>query len=124
MIKRHQQHGLTMISLLFWGIVIIFIALLTMKLVPAYMEFLTIEKILTDIGSDPDIKGMSNGDIRKKFEKRAEIDNIHTIKSSDLVISRESGSTVVSVEYPYQTKLIGNVSLLVEFSAKSASGGS
>jgi hypothetical protein len=66
---------------------------------------------------------MSNGDIRKKFDKRAEIDNINTIKSSDLVISRDGGATVVSVEYPYQTKLVGNVSLLVEFSAKSTGGG-
>lgn len=119
MINRHHQKGLTLISLLFWGVVIIFIALLAMKLVPAYMEYFTIQKILTDIGNDPNIKSMSNGEIRDKFNKRAMIDNITTVKASDLDIGRDGGQTVVSVEYPFQTKLIGNISLLVDFSASS-----
>lgn len=123
MINRQQQRGLTLISLVFWGVVIIFLALLAMKLIPAYTEYFTIQKILKDIGNDPNIKGMSNGEIRDKFNKRAMVDNITTIKSSDLDISRESGLTVVSAEYPFQTKLVGNISLLVEFSANSDSSG-
>jgi hypothetical protein len=123
MINRHHQHGLTLISLLFWGIIIIFVALLTMKLVPAYMEYFTIQKILSDIGGDPNIKSMSNGEIREKFNKRAQIDDVSTVKATDLDINREGGSTTISVEYPFQSKLIGNVSLLVDFSASSDSGG-
>jgi Domain of unknown function (DUF4845) len=123
MINRQHQQGLTLVSLLFWGIVIIFVALLTMKLVPAYTEYFTIQKILRDIGGDPNIKSMSNGEIRDKFNKRATIDNVSTVKASDLEITREGGSTTISVEYPFQSKLVGNVSLLVDFSASSDSGG-
>lgn len=123
MINRQHQHGLTLVSLLFWGIVIIFVALLTMKLVPAYTEYFTIQKILRDIGGDPSIKSMSNGEIRDKFDKRAMIDNVSTVKATDLEISREGGSTTISVGYPFQSKLVGNVSLLVDFSASSDSGG-
>ncbi len=122
MIKRQQQRGLTLISLLFWCVIIGFIALLAMKLIPAYMEYFTVQKILSDIGNDPNIKSLSNGEIREKFTKRALIDNIATVKAADLDISRESGTTVVSVEYPFQTKLVGNVSLLVDFSARSDGG--
>ncbi len=123
MINRQHQQGLTLISLLFWGIVIIFMALLAMKLIPAYTEYFTIQKILSDIGNDPNIKSMSNGEIRDKFSKRAMVDNISTIKASDLDIGRDGGQTVVSVEYPFQTKLVGNISLLVDFSASSDSSG-
>ena len=123
MINRQHQQGLTLISLLFWGIVIIFMALLAMKLIPAYTEYFTIQKILSDIGNDPNIKSMSNGEIRDKFNKRAMVDNISTIKASDLDIGRDGGQTVVSVEYPFQTKLVGNISLLVDFSASSDSSG-
>lgn len=121
MINRQKQRGLTLMSLLFWGIVIIFFALLAMKLVPAYMEYFTIQKILKDMGGDPNIKSMSNGEIRDKFSKRAMVDNITTVKPADLDISRESGTTIVSVEYPFQAKLVGNISLLVDFSASSDS---
>jgi len=123
MINRQHQKGLTLISLLFWGIAIIFMALLAMKLIPAYMEYFTIQKILTDIGNDPNIKGMSNGEIRDKFNKRAMVDNISTIKASDLDIGRDGGQTVVSAEYQFQTPLVGNVSLLVDFSASSDGSG-
>lgn len=119
MIKRQQQRGLSMIGLLFWGIAIVFAALVVMKLLPAYTEYFTIQKILKDIGSESGTKGMSNADIRERFAKRALIDNITAVQPADLNISRESGQAVVSVEYTFQTKLAGNVSLLVDFSASS-----
>lgn len=119
MINRRTQQGMGLVGILFWGIIIVFGALLAMKLVPAYTEFFTIQKILQDMGNDPAMKSMSNGEIREKFGKRAMIDNINTVKPADLDISREGGTTVVSVAYPFQTKLVGNISLLVEFSASS-----
>ena len=119
MIKRRQQRGLSMVGLLFWGTIIVFVALVTMKLVPAYMEFFTVKKILADIGNESRGGGMSNAAIRDRFERRAMIDNISTVGPADLKISRGSGRSVVSVEYAFQTKLVGNVSLLVNFSASS-----
>jgi hypothetical protein len=119
MINRRQQSGLSMLGLLLWGIVIVFVALVAMKLIPAYTEFITIKKILTDIGSETGIKGMSNADIRERFAKRAMIDNITTVSPADLKISRENDRTVVSVAYTFQTPLVANISLLVDFSASS-----
>lgn len=119
MIKRRQQRGLSMMGLLLWGIVIVFMALVAMKLIPAYVEFFEIRKILKDIGSEIGSKGMSNADIRRRFEKRAMVDNITVVKSADLVVSRESGQTVISVDYSFQAPLVGNLSLLADFSASS-----
>lgn len=119
MINRRQQRGLTMVGLVLWGVVIVFVALVAMKLIPAYTEFMTVKKILNDIGSEAGVKNMSNEDIRDRFTRRAMIDNISTISATDLKISRENGKTVVSVEYTFQTQLAGNVSLLADFSANS-----
>ncbi len=119
MINRKQQRGATLVGMLLWGIVIVFVALLAMKLIPAYAEFITVKKILSDIGSEASIKSMSNAEIRDRFARRAMIDNIDTVVPSDLRISREDGRTVVSVEYTFQTHLVGNVSLLADFNASS-----
>jgi Domain of unknown function (DUF4845) len=120
--NRKQQRGVTLIGMLLWGIVVVFVALVVMKLLPAYTEYFTITKVLKDIGQDPEIKTMSNGVIREKFLKRSQIDDIHSVKANDLDITKEGGVTVISVDYPFQTKLIGNVSLLVDFHASSDSG--
>jgi hypothetical protein len=119
MINRRQQRGVTMVGMVLWGIVIVFLALVAMKLVPAYAEFMTVKKILTDIGGETGVKSMSNPEIRDRFARRAMIDNISTVTPADLKIDHVNGRTVVSVDYTFQTPLVANVSLLVDFSASS-----
>ncbi len=119
MVNHRQQRGVTMVGMLLWGIVIVFLALLAMKLVPAYTEYITVRKILTDIGKEAGSKDMSNPEIRERFSKRAMIDNITTVTPADLRINRMSGKTVVTVDYSFQTPLVANISLLVDFSATS-----
>jgi hypothetical protein len=63
---------------------------------------------------------MSNAEIRDRFARRAMIDNISSVAPGDLKISRDNNRTVVSVEYTFQTPLVGNVSLLADFSASSS----
>jgi len=119
MINQRQQRGLSMIGLLFWGIIIVFVALVAMKLIPAYVEYFEVKRILNELGREIGDKNMSNGDIRERFGKRAMIDNITAVTPADLVISRENGQTVVSVDYAFQSPLVGNLSLLADFSASS-----
>lgn len=120
--NRKAQHGVSLIGMLLWGIAIVLAAVLVMKLLPAYIEFFTIKKVLFDMGQDPEIKTMSNAGIRDKFNKRSQIDEIHSVKPGNLDISRERGVTIVSADYTFQTTLVGNISLLVDFHASSDSG--
>lgn len=119
--NRKRQQGVSLIGMLLWGIVIVLGAVLVMRLVPAYVEFFTIKKVLVDIGRDSDIKTLSNAAIREKFSKRSQIDDIHSVKATDLDISREKGIAIVSADYTFQTKLVGNISLLIDFHASSDS---
>jgi hypothetical protein len=119
--NRKRQRGVSLIGMLLWGIIIVFGAVLVMKLLPAYIEFFTIKKVLGDIGQDSEIKTMSSANIRDKFNKRSMIDDIHSVKAADLDIARDKGVTIVSADYSFQTKLVGNISLLVDFHASSDS---
>lgn len=114
-----QQRGLTMFSFLFFAVVFISIAMLAMKLVPAYIEFFSVKKILATMGQDPDLKSKSNADIRNDFSKRASVGYVTVVKPGDINVERQAGVPVVSVEYEFRTKLVGNVSLVVDFSASS-----
>ena len=114
-----QQRGLTMFSFLFFAIVFIAIAMLAMKLVPAYIEFFSVKKILATMGQDADLKSKSNADIRNDFSKRASVGYVTVVKPEDIDVERQAGVPVISVEYEFRTKLVGNVSLVVDFSASS-----
>ena len=116
---KQSQRGLTMFGFLFVAIVLVAIAMLAMKLVPAYIEFFSVKQILTSMGEGSEIKSMSNGDIRKDFSKRAGAGYVTVVKPEDLSVDRSGGVPVVTAEYEYRTKLLGNVSLVVDFSASS-----
>ncbi len=115
----HKQRGLSLIGILFWIIVLVFVAILGFRLVPAYTEYFSVEKVLKEMGQDPNLNSMSNGEIREKFSKFADVDYITSVKPGDLNITHNNGQTVIGVQYEYRTKLFANISLLIDFSASS-----
>jgi hypothetical protein len=116
---QQQQRGLTMFSFLFFAVVFIAIAMLAMKLVPAYIEFFSVKKILATMGQDAGLKSKTNADIRSDFSKRASVGYVTVVKPEDINVKRQAGVPVISVEYEFRTKLVGNISLVVDFSASS-----
>lgn len=116
---KSQQHGLTMLGFLFVAVMLIFVAMLAMKLVPAYIEFFSVKKILNTMGQESGLKSKSNADIRNDFIKRANVSYVTVVKPEDLTIDRRNGGLVVSADYVFRSKLVGNVSLVVDFSASS-----
>ncbi|WP_018076298.1 DUF4845 domain-containing protein [Thiobacillus denitrificans] len=114
-----RQHGLSMIGFLFVAIVLVAIAMLAMKLVPAYIEFFSVKKILATMTQESDFKSKSNAELRNDFTKRANVGYVTVVKPEDLSIDRRGGIPVVSANYAFRTKLVGNVSLVVDFSASS-----
>ncbi|MBI3431553.1 MAG: DUF4845 domain-containing protein [Hydrogenophilales bacterium] len=116
---KSRQRGLTMFSFLFVAFVLVMLAMLAMKLVPAYIEYFSVKKILSTMGQESDLKSKSNADIRSDFARRAEVGYVTVVKPEDIVVDRHGAVPVVSTDYTYRTKLVGNVSLVVDFSASS-----
>lgn len=116
---QHRQRGLTMFGFLFVAVIFIALVMLATKLVPAYIEFFSVKKILATMGQESDLKDKSNADIRSDFAKRASVGYVTVVKPEDINVERQAGVPVISVDYAFRTKLVGNVSLVVDFSASS-----
>jgi len=115
----HKQHGMTFIGLVFIIAAIVFVAVIGMKLTPAYLEFMSVKKAIAKIANDPAFAGMSKKDIIDEFDRSATIDDIRVVKGSDLQIAKgeanAQGKPVVSVEYQAIVPLIANISALLDF---------
>ncbi len=114
-----RQRGLSMIGFLLVAALVVMAAMVAMKLVPAYIEFFSVKKILVSMGQEADFRGKSNADIRNAFSRKTAADYVSVVKADDLMIDRSSGTPVVSVDYEFRTKQNGNLSLVVEFIASS-----
>ena len=118
-VSLKQQQGATFLGMAIVAGVIIFIAIIGMKMLPAYIEYISVKKVIKAMGSDPSLSSMSTKEIRQSFNKRKSIDNIGSVTGDDLVIEKDDGSTVVSVDYQVQKPLMGNVTALLDFHASS-----
>lgn len=115
----HKQRGVSMFGFLLIAMVVVMLAVLAMKLVPAYVEFFSVKKILNAMGQESELKSMSNAEIRNSFAKRAEVGYVTVVKPEDLEIDRSGGKVVLTTEYEYRKPLVGNISLIVDFKASS-----
>ncbi|MHB1215564.1 MAG: DUF4845 domain-containing protein [Thiobacillus sp.] len=116
---QSQQRGVSMIGFLFVAAVLVAVAMLAMKLVPAYIEFFSVKKILSTMGQESDLRSKSNAELRNDFSRRANVGYVTVVKPEDLTVDRHGGVPVISADYEFRNKLFGNVSLVVDFSASS-----
>ncbi len=116
---KSKQRGLTMSGFLFVAVVLVMLAMVAMKLVPAYIEYFSVKKILSTMGQESDLKSKSNADLRADFARRANVGYVTVVKPEDIAVDRHGAVPVISADYSFRTKLVGNVSLVVDFSASS-----
>ena len=118
MTARHKhQLGITLFGLMFWAIVVGFLALLTMRVLPTLNEYFTIQKAVKKIATEG---GGTVPEIRNAFEKQKEIEySIQSISGKDLVITKENDKVVVSFAYDKEIELMKPVYLLIKYEGRS-----
>ena len=90
-----RQTGVTLMGLLVGSFVLVLVALLAMRLVPAYIEYFTVKKAVVGIAKELAGREGSVSDVRRAFENRTVIDDIKAVKSTDLVVTnRRAGKQV------------------------------
>jgi len=112
-----KQRGLSMATFLVVAVVIVFGAIGAMKIGPAYFEYAKVKKAVSAVALEG--RTATVADVRKGFDRRAQIDDIDVIGGKDLEVSKEGNEVVVAFAYSKKVGLFGNVSLLIEFAGAS-----
>ena len=116
---RNRQLGITLMGLIVGAVVLIFAAVLTMKLVPSYIEFFAVKKAMAGIAVDTRGRGASMADVRRAFDNRSAIDDISSVNSSDLEISKEGNDFVVAAAWRREIPLFANIGIYIDFTAST-----
>lgn len=118
---RNKQAGLSFSGFIAGAFVLILVALLGMKMVPAYLHSAQISQIFREIVADPALRGATVPEIEMAYRKRASINDINDLKVEDVTIERDEGGTLsLSAEYEVRIPLVGNVTLLLAFKPSSS----
>lgn len=114
-----KQRGMTFMGLVLVIAGVVFVAVIGMKMIPAYLEFMSVKKAINIIETNPEFAQMTTKQVRETFDKTARIDNIQSITASELIVSQGSTGPIVTAEYQVVVPLMGNVSALMDFYAST-----
>jgi len=109
----NKQRGMGVIGTLIMLVGIVLIAVLGMKLVPAYIEYFSAKKIVTDIAASGEAD--TPAEVRAAFQRRADIDNLSTVTAKDVMVSKDE----ISFEYEKRIPLIANISVVIDFAGEA-----
>jgi hypothetical protein len=119
---RNKQRGISFLLIFLIGVVLALAAVGAMKIAPAYTDFLTAKKAIVAVAAGEGRTGNVT-EMRKAFDRRANIDNITVVTPAELEITKDGGEVVISFAYAKKIPLFANVSLLIDFAASTAPGG-
>ncbi len=107
-----RQRGLSLVGLFLVGLIVVALIALGFKVVPAVVEYIAIERAVQKIRNE----GTTVRELQSAFDRHATIDDITSISSRDLDITKEGDRIVISYAYAKKVPITDNVSLVIDFS--------
>ena len=116
--NRSRQSGITIIGFLFVAAVFLSLAIIGFRVLPAYIEYFSVEKILRQV-VDGSSGELTLAGVRRDFERRSGADYIDSVYASDIDLTKQGNEITISASWTKTLHLVGNVSLLLEFEASA-----
>lgn len=110
-LAKHQQ-GSAFISVLF---ILVFIGAI-LKIGPIYMDHSDVANSLASLESMADVKTMTKRDLWDNLENTFDLNRVEHISKDDVKITKQDGYVKVEIVYERVEKIVGNLSVLAEFS--------
>ncbi len=114
-----KQSGMSMYLVMLLFVIAGAGSLLALKVIPQYLEYNAVKRaVLTAAASEAGRSGTVS-EIRKAFDRAANVDNIKVLTGNDLEIAKDGNETVVSAAWTAKIPLVANWTLIIEFAVAS-----
>jgi hypothetical protein len=110
-----SQRGLTLISTLLLLAGIAVLVLLTLKIVPIYLDHNKVVNALKALEESGGVENKSEYEIRDSLAKRFNLNYVYDVTQDDIKITKYGSYLKVVIKYEVVKKIVGNLSILAEF---------
>lgn len=114
-----KQLGVTLSGAIVWMVILALGGLFAAKLMPSYLEYFAVKKILAAMEESGETTGTVR-DIRNAFDRRNTIEDVKAIRGEDLEITKEAGEAVVTAIWATKIPVAGNFSACLDFTVTTA----
>ena len=114
-----KQQGISLRNAVLWMALLGFLGVMAAKMMPSYIEYFAVKKMLASMEQNGDLKGNVR-EIRNSFDKRNAIEDVKSVRPDDLEITKEGGEAVVTANWSVRVPLVSNISACLDFMATTA----
>ena len=113
--RWHHQRGMTAIGWLLVLGLIAFFTLVTLRLVPMYLEYAKVASTLESLQSEPGITNLSKPEIVEIISKRFSVNDVRKLDPKTVIISKDRGKLSIGFKYERREHLISNIDVVGTF---------
>ncbi len=116
MYNDQRQAGMTMWGMMLVIALIVFFTVLTLKLLPPYLENAKVKAVLEAISRQPGIGAAPQEELAALIQKRFDIEDVTRVDlRKDLKVEIKNRTKTIRVDYETRVPLVYNISALLEF---------
>lgn len=112
--RKTRQRGISFFGLIVLMVVLALVGVIGAQVLPTAIEY---QAILKAVNKAKD--GASVHEVRQIFDRAADIDNISSIRSKDLTITKNGDQVVVAFAYDKEIPLAGPAYLVIKYRGQS-----
>lgn len=109
------QRGVGLPALAAMLVLIGLIGLVSIRLVPVYLESFEIGSILSSVEGEMSGQNANHSDLRKAIDKRLRVNSIKSISRNDISFTTQRGGTDVVIAYEVRVPMFGNLDVVANF---------
>jgi hypothetical protein len=110
-----RQRGMTFLGMLCVLIPVGLVAYAVIRLVPVYLNYLSISRTLDSTANEMKGDNPDPGAIRRTLERHWQIEDPSALDVKDVEITKDNNGTSIRATYDHNVPYISNVSLSVHF---------
>ena len=112
---RHRQSGMSYIGMLLIGIMVGFFVMCALRMVPPYMEYLTVKEVVTKVATEHAAGDVTIPDIRRRIANLFNTNQVYALSPRDVKVYRKDGKTYIDANYEVRTPVAGRIDAIMSF---------
>ncbi len=114
---RSRQRGVTLFGLMFWAVLIGFLAYTLVRVLPTINEYATIQRAVEKIAA---AQPPTVAEVRQAFDRQKDLEySITSVSGKDLQITKENDRVVIAFAYDKEVPIYGPVYILIKYEGRS-----
>jgi hypothetical protein len=112
---RQRQSGMSILGILCIMLMVGFFIMCAIRMVPAYLEYLSVKDIIARMAMEPDASSESAADLRRKIANIFNTNQIYLLDPKDVEVYSKSGKTYIDANYEVRLPVMWRIDAMMKF---------